>query len=492
MRESADGPGEIGRRLATESRIGAAELAVAAGASMKGLARFLALVVPLSTYAPLVDAVTQSVVSTSTCVNQHSPEEESIATEVFTTITPRRPTGLLENPLNRGVHAALTMLTFGDSAMWGNGLKDSYKYAYLVAQYVADGTGRSVHLVSYAHSGANLAIETDSCYEPMIASDSRPPGDLNAGLPTGLQQASNAAVVARYNDAELILLDGCINDVGAEKIALPFPFSRSTPEEIRHLAHEQCSDNMVKLLRYTLDHFKKATIIVSNYWLIISDKSSPIGLALSKPQANFTPQDRKIYRDINNLLATELKAEEKLGQHFTDTNALMDPKAVLLKWSDNSKAFLETSETCFDWAVATVDGKTSRPNGPDGCPNDAGHIDPQTVSDGVRTFLAKVSCDPRYSYGAGKDKRIWSVPSRFFRPDQLYSKRARLCSSHYDHGDPAERFICYVNPTAHPNISGARAYRDSITDILGIAWAGSVAGATRAAATRGAPACTEN
>ena len=31
-------------------------------------------------------------------------------------------------------------------------------------------------------------------------------------------------------------------------------------------------------------------------------------------------------------------------------------------------------------------------------------------------------------------------------------------------------FICYVNPTAHPNVPGADAYRESISDILKVAW----------------------
>ncbi len=32
----------------------------------------------------------------------------------------------------------------------------------LVAQYVPDGTGRSVHLVTYAHSGAKIADASNS------------------------------------------------------------------------------------------------------------------------------------------------------------------------------------------------------------------------------------------------------------------------------------------------------------------------------------------
>lgn len=52
-------------------------------------------------------------------------------------VYPPKPTGYtLENPLNPGARSTLTMLTFGDSAMWGNGLSKHYKYAFLVAQHV--------------------------------------------------------------------------------------------------------------------------------------------------------------------------------------------------------------------------------------------------------------------------------------------------------------------------------------------------------------------
>ena len=209
---------------------------------------------------------------------------------------------------------------------------------------------------------ANIANEVDSCYAPTLPADGGPPGDLNAGLPTAAQQEARAA--ASYPNAELVLIDGCINDVGAERIALPFPLSRATPMKLNKLAHHWCSDYMLSLLKSTASDFPHATIIVSNYWLIISDKSSPIGLALGKDQVNFTPKERAEYRDVRDLLKAELKAEKEAGEQSTDVKALSDPKMVLRKWSDNSKAFLDTSEACFDWAVATVDGRRPRPTVP--------------------------------------------------------------------------------------------------------------------------------
>jgi lysophospholipase L1-like esterase len=402
------------------------------------------------------------------CVQQGTPAAETVPTRVFE-VAPKHPTQTLANPRRPSPQTPLTVLAFGDSAMWGNGLKDDYKYVHLVAQYVADGTGRSVRLVTYAHSGAKIADESNSCYEPLNSSDPRPPGDLNAGLPTTLQQ--EAAAAKQYGDAELVLLDGCINDVNPEKVALPFPLSGADKEEITRRAHRWCSDKMLSALRQAEGYFPYATVIVSNYWLIISNKSSPVGLALTKKPVDFTPEELAGYRDVENLIKTQLQAEQKLGQHLTDLSVLTNPGGTLQKWSDNSYAFLDTSERCFDWAIASVDGRTHDANDPNAaqCPAEA-HVKPQRVTDSVRAFLATVSRDPKYSYGTGKESRLWSVPEPA-DPDQVYSQRGELCASHYGVTHPEQELICQENPTAHPNVSGADAFRDSITSILAIAWA---------------------
>jgi hypothetical protein len=404
------------------------------------------------------------------CVHPGTPAAETVPTRVFE-VAPQHPTRTLEDPRSPGGQASLTMLALGDSPMWGNGLDDDHKYVRLVAQYVADGTGRAVHLVTYAHSGANIADESNACYEPLLPSDKRPPGDLNAGLPTTLEQEEAAAAVKDYSDAELVLLDGCINDVSAERVALPFPLSGADKEEIARRAHHWCSDSMLTLLRHAEAHFPQATLIVSNYWLIVSDKSSPVGLALTKKRSAFTPAESASYRDLENLIKLQIEAERRVGLHLTDVRSLVEPTEILQKWSDNSYAFLDTSQRCFEWAVASADGLTRDANDPNAaeCPA-ADHVAPQRVTDSVRAFLATVSRDPRYSYGTGKDSRLWSVPDPH-NPDQLYSERGALCHSHYGATHAMDGFICQENPTAHPNVSGADAYARSITDILATAWA---------------------
>ncbi len=128
---------------------------------------------------------------------------------------------------------------------------------------------------------------------------------------------------------------------------------------------------------------------------------------------------------------------------------------------------MNTTEICFDWAVASIDGKTQEPNGAEACP-EVGHVDAQPATSALRAFLAEVPRDPKY-YGAAREKRVWSVPGVGHKKDQVYRKRGALCGSHYDNA--TDDFICHVNPTAHPNVPGADAYQKSISEILAIAWA---------------------
>jgi hypothetical protein len=398
--------------------------------------------------------------SASTCVQPGGQGAQIVPTQTFK-LLPHNTLITLVNPLNPNDASTLTMLTFGDSAMWGNGLNIDHKYSHQVARHIADATGRVVNFITYAHSGANLSTEAGQSYEPLKPSDNgRPPGDLNAGLPTTLQQEACAAT--KYAGAEVILLNGCINDVSAEAIGLPFPLIGAGPAEIKSRALKQCSEPMRTLLKNTQDDYPRATIIVSNYWLIISDKSSPAGVTMKKRIARSTSSDPALNKEFDDLISAQLKAEHETGKNFVEAELQSDPAAIFRKWSDNSRAFLDTSQDCLVWAVGLANAQTT----PDLCPH-ALPSGPQLASQNWRVFLATVPDKPEFAYGAGKEKRLWSVPLVPRRYDQEYVPRHALCMTHYPLG---KRFICRVNPTAHPNVAGAKAYTDSINTILDVAW----------------------
>jgi lysophospholipase L1-like esterase len=362
------------------------------------------------------------------------------------------------------------MLSLGDSAIWGNGLNDENKYSQKVAKYLADQTGRPVHLVSYAHSGASLANETEGNWLPLIPDDKgTPPGDLSSRLPATSQQGECAS--EKYSSAELILLNGCINDVGATNIALPFPFSFSSPKKIRKLARQFCSDHVLSLLKTTKEQFPQATAIVSNYWLIVSDKSNPLGTALQKSADQRSESEQALVQNAKNYADAEIQAERLLEPNAQAPSANQDLSTLFLKWSDRSRAFLDVSTHCFEWAIAAANGEpvSPLPKDPTDCVSPKSH---PTVpaSRAYRVYLARVSDDPNYSYGTGPASRLWSVPLTPDRYDDLFDVRSNKCQTHYKSGDLANLFICPINPTAHPNHAGADAFRDSIKVILDVAW----------------------
>jgi hypothetical protein len=371
--------------------------------------------------------------------------------------------------------SVLTILALGDSALWGNGLKNQHKYSYEVAQSMADATGRRVRLVAYAHSGALLATVDNADYVPLIKADhGRPAGDLNASLPSTVQQEGCAHQNPSTKDAEIVLVNGCINDVSAEKIGLPYLLSGATKEDITSLTQQRCSDAMLSLLQTTTAEFPKATIIVANYWRIISDKSSPVGIALTNRVQDLSGSQRAMRRDVLRYMDFERRAEQITGKAIADKSLYSQPAALFEKWGDNSQAFLETSQRCLSWATAVVDGLAPAPASPVGggpCPS----FNPpaaQRVSSNYRVFLAVVRDDPNFSYGAPM-KHLWSTPLPVppSRKDEIYDKRAGMCVTHFFRPeDVGKLFICPIDPTAHPNVLGAEAYHDSMMNILNVAW----------------------
>jgi hypothetical protein len=175
-------------------------------------------------------------------------------------------------------------------------------------------------------------------------------------------------------------------------------------------------------------------------------------------------------KEFRDLIDTQRKAEQQTGQKRMASDSLLNPQAIFQKWSENSRAFLESTDKCFKWAVSVADGKTQPKLASD---NDPCPVVPeaaaQRASLDVRVFLALVPDKPEYAYGTGPSTHLWSVPIDEPRRDEQYDNRMTLCKTHYK-GDPGGRLICTINPTAHPNVAGAQEFHKSIKDILDIAW----------------------
>jgi hypothetical protein len=257
-----------------------------------------------------------------------------------------------------------------------------------------------------------------------------------------------------------VVIDGCINEVGAYQIALPFPFNSTTKEDVDQRAFKWCSTPMRDAVTKVKSNFSSATVIVLDYYRVVSPASSPVR------KVNGTGSNGSSPSELDRVLKEELKLEQSAaGAPATRSLGAPRPQA----WPENSAAFFMTSENCFKWAIA---GRVPLSNaGSDQdpvCPVTTSMPvqTPDSVKNGDRVFLATVPDKDEYAYGAPK-KHLWSLPIRYWffgfhvaRSDDMYKIRWPLCQNHYQ--DDKDRLVCSVNPIAHPNVQGAKAYACSI------------------------------
>jgi hypothetical protein len=232
--------------------------------------------------------------------------------------------------------------------------------------------------------------------------------------------------------------------------------------------------------------FPRATIIFTNYYQIVSARSSVFGVASGGQPAG--SKDASSTRALGRLARKQQKIEQLGRSPGPPTGS--NNKTVIGQWPENSTAFLNTSQACFQWAIAAA-GRNSQEHGdPEHpCPPLSAPLptpSPEAVKQGDRTYLATVENRPEFAYGA-KRNHLWSLPVRILfwviHGDDMYRERERWCNTHY-RGDLKQREICKFSPTAHPNREGAKAYACSIVldaslnchpnrpGILDNAWAG--------------------
>lgn len=192
----------------------------------------------------------------------------------------------------------LHMLVLGDSIMWGQGLKETDKFWWRVKGWLKEKTGRDVRERIEAHSGA--AIEADSGSDQSFTSSD---GEVNLIWPTVNQQVDSA--IKYYGDpstVDLVLVNGCINDVGVRNLLDPSTEMNPLAATIR----EKCGARMERLLRRVTSTFKNAHVLVTNYYTIISPMTGDIRftrmlankLLSQKPEAK-KPSDRELREKLS-------------------------------------------------------------------------------------------------------------------------------------------------------------------------------------------------
>jgi lysophospholipase L1-like esterase len=155
------------------------------------------------------------------------------------------------------------MLVIGDSIMWGQGLREEEKFSARVKCWLQERTNREVKVHVEAHSGA--VISGAALAQPRFTTSS---GEVNSKTPTINQQLDHA--VEFYNGSRttpsLILMNGCINDVGVKNL-----LAASTPlEDLREQTRKSCGQDMQLLLQRVSQSFPQAQVLVTSYYPIVS------------------------------------------------------------------------------------------------------------------------------------------------------------------------------------------------------------------------------
>lgn len=157
------------------------------------------------------------------------------------------------------------IVVMGDSVMWGQGLREADKIHARLATMLQCLRDRTVEITTLAHSGAIIGVGNNTIRAPLH-------GEIPTDFPTILQQCDG------FNDSpesvDLVLVDGCINDINVRRILHPFV----PPTVISDAVETRCHQDMKLLLDRVTKKFPNATIVVSGYYPIISEETDLFAL----------------------------------------------------------------------------------------------------------------------------------------------------------------------------------------------------------------------
>lgn len=328
--------------------------------------------------------------------------------ELFTSTTvDGSPIGPAALELARGF---FYMAIIGDSVQWGNGLEERDKLSTLTIATLEQELGVKVVWQRYALSGAAIV--------PTLLE-----GECGVGcfgeVPIVLTSITGQVdQIERPDLMDLILMDGCINDVGVLTIVNPL----TGQDQLARLTERFCRDEMTELLLKVRGVAPQARIVVTGYFPIVGPESDILAL-----------------------------------QTWTATRGLdsLDPNGMLVQEIvDRSAIFHETAHASLRAAVATMNEAT------DGAPvafADPG-FSPENAVFSPNDWLWSLTRQNRLleSLDLGLDLDL-------FPEDPLATVRAEIC---LDSEDPADVIACIFASIGHPNPTGARAYANAVIATL--------------------------
>lgn len=302
-----------------------------------------------------------------------------------------------ESTVGPGEGPAYEMVVLGDSILWGQGLLEEQKTSTIVQGRIAEKIGRPVHKRVYAHSGATVSQSGNH----MNLKDGEVPSSFP---PISLQ----VECVPNPEKVDLVLLNGCINDVGAEALFDP----TTSPQEIgiEKLCEDKCREPIRSLLMRIEKRFPRASIVVSGYYPFFSDRTPKVTM-----------------RFVSQLFLWMAKTQGE-PHHWPDSGEHMIRKST--EWHELSDKMLRE-------AVEEACREEDLPG---------------------RMVFAPVPFLPENTYGA-PESLLWGISDH----DNVAFSRWWKC---LERPNIPERMRCINASAFHPNPNGAIAYADAILRAL--------------------------
>lgn len=252
------------------------------------------------------------------------------------------------------------------------------------------------------------------------------PGEIPHKYPSITAQAKQ---VPNPWEVDLVLVDGGINDMGAEKILNPIHLF--DPDWIRGQAAAYCG-RMKDLLTLTiLPRFTKAIIVVTGYYPLISQQSDPFKAA-------------KLMNHLCPDLATAASIFERIERTF------------LAPLAQQSSAWVEASNQALRAAVESANFERTKVVAVDRSEESGARQSSHTTSGSqsrpAGVVFAPVNFGPEHCYAAPATL-LWTLGEE----DSVMTDRLKQCLQ-FAFGNPT----CPFEPAFHPNRKGAEAYAGAI------------------------------
>ena len=336
---------------------------------------------------------------------------------------------------------ALQMLVIGDSIMWGQGLREEEKFSSRLRCWLQEKTNREVTVHVEAHSGAVISAGSETRLSFTAVN-----GEVNLPTPSVNEQLDRAIQFYKEHRSSpaLILLNGCINDVGVKNL-----LAASTPlADLRARARKSCAEDMYSLLQRVRKSFSQSYVVVTSYYPIVSVQTD----------------DNAFLR----LLVKKLNNQSPEVRQMTDK----EMRARLIAISDE---WYKTSTASLMEAVAKTNAEAGLQSAPPRVSFVEIQFGPEHVFAAPDTLLWNFMFASTQLSGFTKVIVLLSFGTTAYKPnDHVRESRVKSCEQTFkkpkgikeDKNQKNSRqdlfLICRYASLGHPNQMGALIYTEAI------------------------------